>query len=108
MATQILPTMPKLRIFRRLDVDRLSPEFIEKIGQDEGSVEYVDHDRPRDLGFTEEILEATVGAALVDSEGQILAEYNGPDAWRKVEKAKAGARITFDIDLDDDDPDLGL
>lgn len=103
MATQILPTMPRLRVFRKLDVDALSEDFVEKILKDEGSVEYVDHDRARDLPFTEEIMATTIGAALVDSEGNILAEYPGSDAWKKAEKARSTARITFDIDLDEDD-----
>lgn len=105
VATQrsILALGPQLRVFRRLDVERLSPEFIEKIGEKEGTVEYVDADRARDWEWTDEIMQTTVGAALVDAEGNILAEFDGPDGWRKAERARATAKVTFELDFDVDE-----
>lgn len=96
---------PNLRVFRRLDVDRLSPEFIDYIGETEGSYEYVDANIGRDYGFTEEIMNTTVGAAIVDEQGNVIREYDGLDAWRLAEKAVAGARVTLGIEVDEPEAD---
>jgi len=102
----IVPSVPQLRIFRKLDVDGLSEEFIEKVGAEEGDFEYVDVDRARDGVYTDEIMEYTIGAALVDSEGSILHEWDGADAVARAERAKGSARVTIDMDVDvDEDAD---
>jgi hypothetical protein len=97
--------VPNLRVFRQLDVDKLSDEFKEKIGLGEGNYEYVDIDRARDFPYTEEIMQTTIGAVLADAEGNILATFAGPQAWVRADRARQGARITFDINLEDEGDD---
>lgn len=94
--------VPRLRIFRELDVNSLSEEFIDAITKAEGTLPYVDADRPRDYPLTEEILENTVAAILVDPDGQVLGKFDGPEGWLAAEKAKSTARVTFDISVDTD------
>lgn len=96
---------PRLRVFRKLDVDKLTQDFLDKVEVEEGRADYVDADRPRDLPYTEEIIERTIGAALVDAEGNILAEFRGAEAVAKAEKARSSARVTFSVDVDDEDAD---
>lgn len=91
---------PSLRIFRALDTNGLSEEFKDKIGAEEGAFDYVDGDKARDFAWTEEIMENTIGAALVDAEGNVLHEFDGPNALAKAESARSSARITFSIDFD--------
>lgn len=106
--------LPQLRVFRKLDQRKLSDEFIETIGKAEGTTEWVDANRARDLGWTEEIMEATIGAALVDAQGQFVKTFDGPDGFILAEKAKASARVVFDYevasddDADDDDLPAGF
>lgn len=97
----ITPVIPNIRVFRRLDTSLLSTEFVEKVSVEEDDIEYVDANRARDAWQTEEIMEATLGAALVDAEGNVLAEFEGPDAYLKAEKAKASARVTFSMEIED-------
>lgn len=69
---------------------------------DEGNPEYVDGDRARDLEWTDEIVAHTIGAALVDDEGEIVTEFDGEDAVERAERARASARIVFNVDLGED------
>lgn len=94
---------PKLRIFRQLDKSGLSEDFIATVGEAEGSIEYVDADRARDFGWTEEIMANTIAAVLVDDKGSIVARFDGPDGFKAAEKARTSARVVFDIDIPDAD-----
>lgn len=95
---------PRLRVFRELDVSKLTKEFKEAIAAHEGAdiLPYVDANRPRDIGLTEEIMEHTIGAILVNPEGETLARFEGRDGWLKAEKARASARVTFNLDFDEE------
>lgn len=97
---EVTAQTPSLRVFRKLDLDRVSAEFIEKMEKEEGSAEYVDGDLARDYDWTVEIIAATIGAALVDAEGQVLHEFDGTDAVKHAEAARSSAKITFAIDFD--------
>jgi hypothetical protein len=91
---------PKLRVYRILDEDRLTEAFKDaNLRHEGGTLPYVDGDRARDVELTEEIMETTVGAALVDQQGEIVAEFEGKDAVRKAEMARKTARITFSLDI---------
>lgn len=90
---------PQLRVFRQLDQSKLTDEFKVTIGEAEGSTEWVDANRARDLGWTEEIMAATIGAALVDANGQFVKKFDGPDGFRVAEKARSSARVVFDYEL---------
>lgn len=91
---------PALRIFRKLDTESLTQDFIDKVLPEEGSIEYVDSERARDYPYTEEIMETTVGVALVNEDGEILAEWEGKDAFAKANAARKTAKITFSVDVD--------
>lgn len=94
---------PNLRIFFKLNQDLLSEDFIEKIGREEGGTEYVDAEIARDFGWTEEIMKARVGVALVDEDGDTIAEFKGGTALARAEKARSSAKVTFDIDVEEAD-----
>lgn len=98
---------PKLRVFRQLDVGRLSKEFVSRLQIEEGSVEWVDANRARNLEWTEEVMSATIGAAIVDAEGNFLAKFTGKNATSKAETARANARLTFSVDVGNSTPDAG-
>lgn len=96
---------PKMRVYRKLDTQKLSPEFIEHLSlHEDGTVEYVDADRARDQVWTEEIMEFTVGAALVDEEGNIVKTFDGPNGFVAAEKARSSVRVIFDYEVDDENP----
>jgi hypothetical protein len=95
--------LPQLRVFRRLDQRLLSPEAVEYFDQEEGSSQFVDSDRARNFEWTQEVMSATDGAALVDGDGNILYEFSGDDAVAKAEKARSSARMTFDLGIDNAD-----
>lgn len=90
---------PQLRVFRQLDVKKLSPDFIETVGAAEGSVEWVDAARARDQIWTEEIMDATIGAAIVDARGEFVKTFPGKDGFLAAEKSRSSARVVFDYDL---------
>lgn len=96
---------PKLRVFRQLNVSKLSKEFVAKLQIEEGGVEWVDANRARDLGWTEEVMSATIGAAIVDAEGNFLAKFTGKNATSKAEAARANARLTFSVDVGASEPE---
>lgn len=99
---------PRLRIFRVLDEKRLSEAFVDANQRFEGgTLPYVDADRPRDVELTEEIMEATIGAVLVNTQGEVVAEFDGNDAVSKAERAKSSAKITFSLDLPEEKPKRG-
>lgn len=92
--------VPALRIFRVLDESRLSAAFKDANERFEGgTLPYVDHDRPRDVEMTEEIMAATTSAVLVDERGDIVAEFEGPDGWQQAEQARRTAKLTFSVDI---------
>lgn len=97
---------PQLRIFYKLDERLLSEEFIQKIGTEEGRVDYVDAEKARDFAWSEEIMEARIGAALVDEDGDILAEFKGPTALARAEAARGSVKVTFDMGIDTGDADI--
>ena len=89
---------PNLRIFAKLDVDRLSDEFKETVGKAEGTFEAVDWDRARDLPWTEEVMGCVVGYLIVDEEGNVVTQA---DTLAQAEKVRASARFTFDVEVDE-------
>lgn len=101
MANRTQSLSDQLRVFRKLDVEALSEDFVEKIGIEEGNYEYVDADRARDYEWTDEIMATTIGAAVVDADGEIIAEFSGPDAVSKAMDVRASAKMTFSLDLGD-------
>lgn len=103
MANRTQSLSDQLRVFRKLDVEALSEDFVEKIGIEEGNYEYVDADRARDFEWTEEIMATTIGAAVVDADGEIIAEFSGPDAVNKALGVRASAKMTFSLDLGDEE-----
>lgn len=97
---------PQLRIFYKLDERKLSPEFIDKVGREEGRTDYVDAEKARDLPWTEEIFDSRIGTALVDEDGDILAEFTGVTALARAEKARASVKVSFDVDIDLDEDEV--
>lgn len=74
--------------------DEAEAPYLEAL--DEDGVYLVDNDAPRDGPYTEEIMERTLGFALVDSMGRVHKKFkNLPDA----ERALAGATINFDVSV---------
>lgn len=90
---------PELRIFAKLDVDKLSKEFIEVVGKAEGTVEAVDWDRPRDLPWTEEVMGAVESFLVVNDEGEILVEV---DTFEKADRVRKTAKVTFQVEVDEE------
>lgn len=89
-----------LRVFRHLDTEAMSDEFKVTIGEREGGFEYVDAEVARDWEWTDEIMQITIGAALVDVEGNIVAEFDGPDGWKQAIEARAGAKMQLQTIFD--------
>lgn len=65
---------------------------------------YVNNDYPRDYFITHELIEKTAGFALSDSEGNIVATF---DTLKAAEKARAGAKVTFEVKVDEATVDEG-
>jgi len=101
---------PQLRVFRKLNVRKLSDAFKETIGASEGQYEYVDAGRARDQAWTEEIMEHTIGAAIVDARGEFVKEFPGADGFLAAERSRASARVVFDYELPEaaDDEEAAL
>jgi hypothetical protein len=99
----VQPASPVLSVYRQLDPKRTSPEFKAYIVDfEQGDPSFVSADRPRDYVWTDEIVHATTGYALVDASGGVLARFDSLD---KAEAAKASARIVFDVAIDAEDED---
>lgn len=90
---------PTLRIFAKLDTDKLSREFIETIGSAEGSYEAVDWDLARDLPWTEEVMSSVESFLVVDDEGNVLTEV---DTFAKADSVRRSARVTFQVEVDEE------
>ena len=92
-----------LTIYRQLDPKQTTPAFKAFIVNFEaGNPDFVDAERVRDYIWTDEIVAATTGYALVDQQGQKLADFK---TLLEAETAKASARIVFDVRLADADAD---
>lgn len=91
--------VPALRVFRHVDADNLHPNVRDAIERREGRADYVDTDLARDWEETEEIIDNTIGAALVDSDGTVVFEREGKDAFKVISRAAAGAKVSVEIDL---------
>lgn len=92
-----------LTIYRKLNPKITTDAFKAFITNDEaGNPDFVDGERVRDYVWTDEIVEATVGFAVVGQNGDILAEFPSLEA---AEKAKASAKVVFDVKIDDDEDD---
>ncbi len=71
--------------------------------------DYVDANFPRDFDVTDSIVSAADGYALADESGEIIARFegekNGKSAYQRAQEAAAGARVTFAVDVSDDEAD---
>lgn len=92
--------MITLDLYRILDPKLLSQEAVEYFEKYEGSSEYVEADRARDVEWTEEVIAATAEYAIIGPDGDVLAKF---PTLADAEKARANAKITFSIDLEDED-----
>lgn len=63
---------------------------------DEDGVYLVDNDIPRDGPFTEELMEKTLGFAIVDSMGRVHKKFKD---LQMAERARGGATINFGVDV---------
>ena len=63
---------------------------------DEEGVYLVDNDAPRDGPYTDELLEKTLGFAIVDSMGRVHKKFKD---LATAERARAGATINFDVSV---------
>ena len=101
-------------IYRELDSDVLGEEAQAYLEEYEGDSQFVLHEYPRSLEWTQEIVEATVAFHLVNNnDDSILASFpitNYPtavDAMTAAEKAAASASVKLDIlvprDADEDE-----
>jgi hypothetical protein len=65
---------------------------------------FVANDHPRDSFVAQELMDATVGFGIARSDtGQVLREYDGPNALIRAESAAKGARINLAIEVDIDE-----
>lgn len=64
---------------------------------DEDGVYLVDNDAPRDGPYTEELMQKTLGFALVDSAGRIHGKFK---TLARAESALANAKIDFGVTVD--------
>lgn len=69
---------------------------------DEDDVYLVSNDAPRDGPYTAELVEKTLGFAIVDSMGRVHRKFKD---LKLADKALSGATINFDVavDIEDDD-----
>lgn len=90
-------------LYRRLDPKKLSAEAIDYLIRFEGlTTSYlVEGDRARDQEWTEEVMKSTVGYVLTETEsGEPVAEFK---TLEEAVKAKSRARITFSLELDEEE-----
>ena len=106
-------------VLRKVDKGRLDPATWDIIGETnilpkvkENTMPwhrqgFVANDHPRDTFVSEELLAATEGFAVARSDtGEIVREYDGPNALIRAESAASGARVrlTYDIEMDEEAP----
>jgi hypothetical protein len=92
-------------MYRRLDPKKLTSEGLDYfIGKEGLTTSYlVEADRARDQEWTEEVMAATCGYVLTETDsGEVVAEF---DTLAEAMSAKSRARITFSLELDDEDVD---
>jgi hypothetical protein len=105
-----------LIVLRKVDKGRIDPAIMEIIGDTdllphlkesampwfkEG---FVANDHPRDIMVSDELIAATDGFAVARSDsGEILREYDGPDALVRAESAasRGKVRVAFDFEFDE-------
>jgi hypothetical protein len=97
-----------ITVMRRLDRSLLSEEAIEFLSSvaGGGSADLVDNDRPRDYVWTDEIIAATETFVLASPDGEVLSRDFGTIG--EAEKARDGARLTVQFELDDDPPPVAV
>ncbi len=93
-----------LTVYRRLNPKITTDAFKAYITEREGGdPNLVNGELPRDYVWTDEIVEATTGFAVVGQNGDVLAEF---PTLAAAENAKASAKVVFDVKLgavDEDD-----
>jgi len=108
-------------VLRKIDKGRLDPAVLEIIGDtdllphlQEKSMPwfkqgFVANDHPRDIFVSDELIAATDGFAVARSDnGEILREYDGPNALIRAESAAASAKPRIEVDIDIEDDDVAL
>ena len=94
----MITAKPALTIYRVLERSLLSPEFIEHVKTAEHAADptFVENDRPRDYLWSDEIVAATKAFALVDQNGNRVAEF---PTLVEAEAAAASATVTFGVQV---------
>lgn len=106
-------------VLRKVDKGRLDPATMEIIGEtdllphvQEKTMPwfrqgFVANDHPRDQFVSQELIDATDGFAVARSDtGEIVREFDGPNALVRAESAAAGARVSLSIEFDMPDDDI--
>ena len=102
-----------LRICRA--VKNLTPDTMDEVYKQEGEEPYfmaadeadvylVDNDVPRDIAYTEELMEQTLGFAIVDNRGRVHKKFKD---LGKAEQARSTATINFDVSVEVEGDDDG-
>ena len=97
-----------LRIMRRVDTKMLSQATLEYLAMreafDPSEGDLLSNDAVREAEYNEEIIEATVGFAMVNEDGEVIRE---DDNLKRIEALRRSARIVFseEIFTDEDDDD---
>lgn len=95
--------MNNLMILRR--VQNLSPQTLKELSVREGDMPYfpdwIDNDLPRDGAYTDEIMQEdnTLGFGIADESGTVLKKFK---TLEEAERAKRGAKVTFEVKVDVD------
>lgn len=99
----------KLKVLRK--VAGMSQGAVDLINKQDGFYGdevnlFVDNDYPRDSAVAYELQDTTVGFAVAGPDGEILREF---PTLAQAEKAAAGARVVFSVDVDglDDEAPVG-
>lgn len=89
-----------LRVVRKVeDLEPATVEYLTAREQFDPAFPWLDNDAVRDADFTDEIIAKTVGYGIANEDGEVLREVPG---LQVAERAVAGARIVFDVDIPDD------
>ncbi len=59
---------------------------------------FVANDYPRDWAVADELMSKTIGYAVADEDGQVLAEYS---SLTRAELARDTAKVSFSVDVTD-------